>query len=421
MSEELISYVEAQIRAGFDHATIAGALREKGHDEQTVEHLLVEGQKLVDLTPPAAGVLPSSVSLFVGTFQLILSRLDILGIVLALTVVSGLLPMFFAEATGSGDGFVVLFMSFIAGVVLFINMGVLLYVYTNNDQKPSYVDGLQWLAKRFLSYFWLSICLGALQMGGFILLIVPGIILSIYTALATSVLAAEDARGFTAIMRSRQLVRGRFWKTAITFFLFSLFTVVVVGVSVVGVLFTSGTLSGGITNESFTFDAVFFVFSSIVQISLSALAIGLIAHIYQTYARATAEPLVGKEAKMKYIIIAWIGVMVIPLILASVVLTSLNSAQIKGHDAYTMITISMSRAPAEIYADSVGGSYEGVCAVIENSFVDLRAEGVSVSCNDSLEGYAIEAGLNDGEYYCVDSVYFSDNQSQSIGVATSCK
>jgi len=49
--------------------------------------------------------------------------------------------------------------------------------------------------------------------GGLILLVVPGLIFAIWFTFTISVVVAENLSGSAALSRSKQLVKGRFWKT----------------------------------------------------------------------------------------------------------------------------------------------------------------------------------------------------------------
>lgn len=74
---------------------------------------------------------------------------------------------------------------------------------------------------KIISYWWISILLAFLVLGGFLLFFVPGIILSVWFSLALYILVAEDKKGTNALFRSKQLVSGKwwtvFWKVAINF------------------------------------------------------------------------------------------------------------------------------------------------------------------------------------------------------------
>lgn len=58
-----------------------------------------------------------------------------------------------------------------------------------------------------------------IALGGFLLLIIPGIIFAVWFSLAEFVLIAEDLRGMDALLKSREYVKGM-WKNVFLRFLF---------------------------------------------------------------------------------------------------------------------------------------------------------------------------------------------------------
>ena len=117
------------------------------------------------------------------------------------------------------------------------------------------------------------------------------------------------------------------------------------------------------------------------------------------------------------VVIAIIG------ILSSVVLASLNSARNKGTDAAVKANLNNMRAQAELLYDTASpNSYATVCADTANiqkamtaaqtalgstytSTYALATAGTStsVACQSQAAGFAIEAPLKAGGYWCVDN------------------
>jgi len=88
------------------------------------------------------------------------------------------------------------------------------FLYGVVDQNPS-VSAKEILRKgwrRIFSYLWVTILFIVILMGGYFLLIIPGIMLSIWFSFAMYALATEDARGLDALLRSKQLVKGLWWQ-----------------------------------------------------------------------------------------------------------------------------------------------------------------------------------------------------------------
>lgn len=64
---------------------------------------------------------------------------------------------------------------------------------------------------KIISYIWISILVTVAILGGTLLLIIPGIIFSIWFSFALYILILEGVRGTQALSASRELVKGYFW------------------------------------------------------------------------------------------------------------------------------------------------------------------------------------------------------------------
>lgn len=116
------------------------------------------------------------------------------------------------------------------------------------------------------------------------------------------------------------------------------------------------------------------------------------------------------------VVIAIIG------ILAAIALTSLGSARNKAKDSSAISSISSARAAAEIFADSNGNAYTGVCADTEVARLTTAAQnqtGNAPVCNASASAYAISVQLLDttatSDYFCVDSTGKAQKQADGLG------
>ncbi len=64
---------------------------------------------------------------------------------------------------------------------------------------------------KILSYIWISILVTLATLAGTLLLIIPGIIFSIWFSFSLYILILEELKGTQALSASRELVRGYFW------------------------------------------------------------------------------------------------------------------------------------------------------------------------------------------------------------------
>jgi len=67
---------------------------------------------------------------------------------------------------------------------------------------------------KYLSFFLVSLLTGLVVGLGFLLLIIPGVIFAIWFTFSTYTVICEDKKGFKALSRSKELVKGYWWPTA---------------------------------------------------------------------------------------------------------------------------------------------------------------------------------------------------------------
>jgi hypothetical protein len=123
------------------------------------------------------------------------------------------------------------------------------------DAEASYRYGF----KRLGSVILVSLLVGLILLGGFILLIIPGIIFAVFLAVTIPALVVENKRGTDALGRSWNLVKGAFWHV--------LGTIVVAGI-IAGLV--SGIISA-IGGDNFLVSWIFTSIGQIITVPFSAL------------------------------------------------------------------------------------------------------------------------------------------------------
>jgi hypothetical protein len=129
--------------------------------------------------------------------------------------------------------------------------------------RTGWRDSIRYALHRLLSILWVTILVGIVTVLGFILCIIPGIYLGVGVSLAIPVLLTEDARGGSALGRSRALVSGNWWRV---------FAVVALGYLLSAIL--GGAIEGlvaALTTVSTTPDSVVSALVSIVAGTVSSL------------------------------------------------------------------------------------------------------------------------------------------------------
>jgi hypothetical protein len=118
--------------------------------------------------------------------------------------------------------------------------------------------------RRVASVIWVSILFGLGLFAGLLLLVVPGIFVTVAWSIATPVLLAENLRGTKAIRRSRALVRGRWWPCAGVVYLMYLLELIVY----FGILFVIARIVDSSGN-----DTVLFVEEGVTSLIASTLVL----------------------------------------------------------------------------------------------------------------------------------------------------
>jgi hypothetical protein len=123
------------------------------------------------------------------------------------------------------------------------------------DAEASYRYGF----KRLGSVILVSLLVGLILLGGFILLIIPGLIFMVFLAVTIPALVVENKRGTDALGRSWNLVKGAFWHV--------LGTILVAGI-IVSVVSAIISAIGG---DNFLVSWIFTSIAQIITVPFSAL------------------------------------------------------------------------------------------------------------------------------------------------------
>lgn len=83
---------------------------------------------------------------------------------------------------------------------------------TASGESVGFKDAYAFAWSKFTSYFWVMLLTGLAVLGGFILLIIPGIIFAVWFMFSHLTVLFEDKRGVEALKHSKAYVRGRWWE-----------------------------------------------------------------------------------------------------------------------------------------------------------------------------------------------------------------
>lgn len=136
------------------------------------------------------------------------------------------------------------------------------------EEEPDWRESLRFARSKLGSLLWLSFLMAILLVPALLAFLLPAIYLYVAWAVAGPVLLLEDRRGWSAMKRSRELVKGRFWPTLAVLLLVLLLTAVVQMVFL-GILTTLVSVTGNEVAQAVA-DAIGQTASSALTTPLSA-------------------------------------------------------------------------------------------------------------------------------------------------------
>jgi len=372
VNREIIDYIKAQIEKGLNKEEIKTALTSAGWQMADIKEAFRYAEQNIPIAtaPSEQGVttLSSPTDLLKESWGIYKARFKIfIGIVLASMIVA----MIFVGIVIAGTLGIQFFNSpamFILLIPLFFGMIILQYwsqaslIYAVKDTeenigiKESYRRGWHKIG----SIFWVGLLSGIIVMGGYLLLIIPGIIFAIWFSLTAIIVVAEDLGGMNALLKSKSYVTGYWWEI---FWRLLFLGLILGGISLIfGIPGWIINFVAGLT-KSTSLSAVGAIVSfagSIVSFLLAPLTVIYTFLIYKNLKAIKGDiaPVFSSGEKIKFIIAGFLGVLLFfGFIIGSIVLVSLSSARDKAMDAQRQVHIQSLQAPLMLYADDHNGMY----------------------------------------------------------------
>jgi len=177
------------------------------------------------------------------------------------------------------------------------------------------------------AYLWLLLILALIEIGGFILGFIPGIIFQIWFSLAVFIFLFENLKGLQALLRSKQLVKGKFWAVFLRFLILA----IILGAISLGLRFLATSKIDYIPLSNFL-DTIINVF---LQILLLPIFLFYAYLIYRDLKEIKAEePVMFPSLGMKtfYGIFAFVGGIPFLLLFSWLTFTVFYGRDIPGFD-----------------------------------------------------------------------------------------
>lgn len=103
-----------------------------------------------------------------------------------------------------------------------------------SDETLGMRDSLEAGSKKLWSFIWIFTILSYIVTGGFLLVVIPGIIFSIWFFFSQFILAREDERGMSALLKSKEYVKGYWFDVFLRMFIIWIISAVVSGIPFIG-------------------------------------------------------------------------------------------------------------------------------------------------------------------------------------------
>jgi hypothetical protein len=314
MNPELIKAVKDRLALGQSKEMIKEELRQTGYDESVTEQIIreAEAMSIPSLSDIGTVTLPEVGTLLSVGWAFAKRYVGIAGLLSLPMVVLVALTYFL----GGGQQDVITDQTFIFGfssIVLYIIYLLLvasalrIAVTDDGSRVVSLQEAWSWVKGNVFGLLWVSILGGLVVGGGFMLFLVPGIIVSIYIYFSQYVYALEGMRGMNALLRSRELVRG-YWVALAGRLILVGFVFMAILIAFGAVLGTIVAIVGMGAWENSAWELATNLVGQVVNAFATLVGLKIGVELYRALVRVRpAGAVVPTEAKRKYVALAGFG------------------------------------------------------------------------------------------------------------------
>ncbi len=415
MSPELITAIKERISAGQSKEEIINAVLAMGHSAEVCHAAYTLATH--DLAAPGeTKLIISARTLFKNGWSFVEAH-PLLAIISAIPLV---LEVFLAAARKSTLGNtgmnldVLLGISAVVGLVYVAALLVTLKLTTNPDVAFKVSEAWQFVKKHFLALCVIYLFSGLMILGGFTLLLLPGLAVMISITFAQYVHIHEGKKGLPALLRSSALVRGRFWYVTrkILAFIFLTF------IPMLGLTIVLGII--GAFHDSAAATLIGEALLQTLAAALTIINLHAMNSFYQSLVQHDTNQIGKLFPKVRYLFMILMGVAAITLISLAYAfaesLDFLDELPVIETASGVQAQVSAAHLIAERYFLDTNQSYIGVCESLKNSVT----ESTEVFCNDSGEAWALTAVDSDGTLWCADKNTLAKQIKVPLDTRTEC-
>lgn len=229
ITEEGKKYVREQLSMGVSESTIRDNLRNNGWQEQDINEIISAAPTANKLSYPIGRVFRIYKEKTEQVLKILLPGLIVaaIGMVVLPSGEEGLRSTILPYPNEGIENIAVLCWSLIQSLVTFL-MSIALLAFAASGYSLSANDSWSKVKTLALPYLWVTVLQTLAIAGGFILLIIPGIIFAIWFIFSNMVVVSEGLRGTAALKESKKYVTGNWWAIFIRMLLlgFSIYAII---------------------------------------------------------------------------------------------------------------------------------------------------------------------------------------------------
>lgn len=363
ITQELIDFIKKEYQDGKKQEEIKDALLKTGWQETDVD--LAINQIFTSPQPPSpsASLSTPAATKFLGPIELLKNSLEIFKrryktliaifvIPIMIYVILGILAAIGGIATVmsafAGSPFTILFIPVFIIIIITITLisiwSQIALLFSIKDQlgiKESYKKAWH----KILSYWWVSILTGFIVLGGFLLFVIPGIVFSLWFSFGIYILINEDIKGLSALLKSKEYVKGRWWGVLLRFIFLGLIYLAFYIIIIMLNAFKLKTISNIISILGYL------IFTPVVMIYMYK--------IYENLKSLKGEFAFSptKKSKVVFSLFGVLGFLIIPLgIGAAILLIAINPVKQMNaaRDSSRIFAVSNIRTGIEMYKVNKG-------------------------------------------------------------------
>ncbi|MCD6550028.1 hypothetical protein J7K24_00595 [bacterium] len=236
INQKIIDYIKKSLKQGAEKEEIREALISEGWSEKEVDEAMdyffnfdkqrsfvdEENKDSFGINSADVSSLPKGKELLSQAWSLYKQRILTFAGIVALPALLSLLiiglfvgGLLMVNPSPNLINFIVLIITFISvllilGIISLWSQLALVYAIKDSSEGIGIIESYRRAAQKLFSFIWMSIISGFIILGGFFLLVIPGILFAIWFSLAVFVLVMEDLKGMDALLKSKEYIKGRF-------------------------------------------------------------------------------------------------------------------------------------------------------------------------------------------------------------------